>query len=69
MFVICIDTAGYEASLEARKVYRALEDETLSGRGLIRVVDESGEDYIFPASSFVEIEVPPEAEPAFAATA
>lgn len=69
MFAICIDTTGYEVSLEARKVYRVLEDEALAARGMLRVIDESGEDYVFPATGFVPIEIPPEAELAFAASA
>ena len=60
-FVICIDNDGYRASLEHLKLYMALpggEPEL----GLIRVVDESGEDYLYPTSAFVEVALPqPEA--------
>ncbi len=57
-FVVCIDNRGYEASLEPRKIYQATPDRTASKRGLIRIVDESGEDYLYPEKYFVPIEVP-----------
>lgn len=66
-FVLCVSSGGYEASLAARKVYRVLPDEKAAPRGLLRVIDDSGEDYLFPASLFVPIEVPQEAETAFSA--
>ena len=67
LYVICVNREGYEASLEIRKVYRAVPDETASKRSLTRVIDESGEDYLYPSSFFVPIEVPEEAQEAFAA--
>jgi hypothetical protein len=66
-FVLCVSSDGHEASLAARKVYRVLPDEEAAQRGVIRVMDDSGEDYLFPASLFVPIEVPQEAEAAFSA--
>lgn len=66
-FVLCIRSDGYEASLEPRKIYRILRDETAEARSLVRVIDESGEDYLYPTSFFVPIEVPADAEKAFAA--
>ncbi|REJ74846.1 MAG: hypothetical protein DWQ36_13865 [Acidobacteria bacterium] len=66
-FVICVNRQGYEASLEIRKVYRAVPDEAASKRSMTRVIDESGEDYLYPSSFFVPIEVPEEAQEAFAA--
>jgi len=57
-FVICVKNEGYEASLEFRKVYDVLEDEDAATHGMIRVVDESGEDYLFPENFFVPIELP-----------
>ena len=57
-FVVCISNAGYEVSLEIHKIYRVLPDEDASTEGDLRVVDESGEDYLFPASYFIPIEVP-----------
>ena len=57
-FVICVDSEGYAASLERWKVYRALPDPEADVHGLIRVIDESGEDYLYPAENFVAIDVP-----------
>jgi len=65
-FLLCVDNGGYSVSLEPRKVYRALPDPEGESHGLVRVVDESGEDYLFPASLFVRIQVPAEAEKVFA---
>jgi hypothetical protein len=49
---------GYPASLELRKLYPVLEDEFASEHGLVRVVDESGEDYLFPSDYFVRVTLP-----------
>ena len=57
-FVLCLRTEGYKVSLEARKIYVALPDPEAAAHQQIRVVDESGEDYLFPAALFVPIEVP-----------
>ena len=57
-FVICTDNEGYEASLELRKLYRVIPDVMAETLDQIRVVDESGEDYLYPASSFVPIDLP-----------
>ena len=57
-YVVCVDNAGYPASLELHKIYRTLPDEDAAASGDLRVVDESGEDYLFPASGFVAISVP-----------
>lgn len=65
-FVLCIENEGYPASLEPRKVYPVLSDPAAEERGLLRVVDESGEDYLYPARFFVPIQVPKAAERAFA---
>jgi len=56
--VICIDNAGYEASLERRKIYVALPDTRAEKLGQIRVVDESGEDYLYDKDSFLEVTLP-----------
>ena len=64
-FVICIKNEGYLASLEPRKIYRVLTDATAESRGMLRIVDESGDDYLFPADFFVPVEVPAEASVAF----
>ena len=66
-FVICINNKGYEVSLERGKVYRVLDDEKASQHNLIRVVDESGEDYLFPKEYFVSIKLPKAAEEALVA--
>jgi hypothetical protein len=68
-FVLCVNAGTYEASLEARKVYRVLDDPSAEAKSLVRVIDESGEDYLFPADLFVPIEVPANALPVFTARA
>ena len=65
-FAICIKNEGYQASLEPRKIYRVVTDAEAESKGMLRVVDESGEDYLFPADFFVPIEVPADASIAFA---
>ena len=57
--VLCLKNKGYEASLEQRKIYRALPDRAAALEKLVRVVDESGEDYLFPASFFAPVTLPP----------
>lgn len=57
-FVVCIRNRGYAASLEVRKVYRRLVDGPAARLGLMRVVDESGEDYLYPAGFFVDLRLP-----------
>ena len=57
-FVVCVNTEGYPASLELHKIYRVVPDEDAEADGDIRIVDESGEDYLFSATRFVEIEPP-----------
>lgn len=60
-FVLCLKNDGYPASLEPRKVYRALADADAEAAGFLRVIDESGEDYLFPSRFFVPIALPDEA--------
>jgi len=57
-FVICLRNKGYEASLEQLKLYRVLADREAEKRKLLRIIDESGEDYLFPANYFKPIELP-----------
>jgi len=57
-FAVCINNRSYPASLELYKIYRVLPDEDAAEDGDIRVVDESGEDYLYPADRFAEIELP-----------
>ena len=56
--VVCVDNSGYEVSLERRKIYVALADAKARKAGLIRVVDESGEDYLYPTESFMPLSLP-----------
>jgi hypothetical protein len=56
-FVVCVKNEGYQASFELRKIYETLPDPKATGRGLIQVVDESGEDYLYPTRYFVPIEL------------
>jgi hypothetical protein len=56
--VVCIDNEGYRASLEKRKIYVALRDAAAEKNGLLRVVDESGEDYLYPKAFFRSIALP-----------
>lgn len=57
-FAVCISNVDYPASLELHKIYRVLSDEEAETEGDLRVVDESGEDYLYPATYFVLMEVP-----------
>ncbi len=57
-FVVCVDNEEYPTSLELHKIYRVLVDEDAATDGDLRVVDESGEDYIYPSSMFLPIELP-----------
>ncbi len=57
-YVLCVGNKGYPASLEVRKIYQRLPDPDAARRGLARVVDESGEDYLYPESYFLSIELP-----------
>ena len=65
-FAICISNDGYPAALELRKVYRVIPDHVAATRRFVRVVDESGEDYLYPEDFFVPIEVPQAAQGMFA---
>jgi hypothetical protein len=56
-FVVCIQNDDYTASLDLRKIYRAVPDPRAEADGLLRVVDESGEDYLYPTGWFRAIEV------------
>lgn len=57
-FVVCIDNGGYEASLERNKIYLTLKDDDAARSGDLRVVDESGEDYLYAKKRFVSVEIP-----------
>lgn len=63
-FVVCIDNADYPASLERCKIYQMLPDEKAKQRQYIRVIDESGEDYLYPQTLFIPITLSSELETA-----
>ena len=56
-FVVCIKNDGYPASLELRKLYQTIHDDGAAEHGLVRVIDESGEDYLYPVDYFLPIEL------------
>jgi len=57
-YAVCVANAGYTASLEPRKIYEVIEDKFGREHELVRVIDESGEDYLYPAGYFVRVELP-----------
>jgi hypothetical protein len=57
-YMICVSNRGYEASLEIRKVYEVLPDKTAEQHNQLRVIDESGEDYLFPKDDFAAVRLP-----------
>lgn len=57
-FVVCIKNVDYEVSLEKRKIYPLIPDPDAEKKGLIHIVDESGQDYLYPDHYFVPIELP-----------
>ena len=63
-FVVCVRNEGYEASLELRKIYQAIPDTGAARHHLLRVVDESGEDYLYPEDFFLSIDLPKPVEKA-----
>lgn len=63
-FAVCINNPGYPASLELYKIYRVLPDKYAEKDGDLRIIDESGEDYLYSASYFVPIKVPERVEQA-----
>jgi hypothetical protein len=61
-FAVCLSNDGYLASLEVRKLYVLLDDDEAEKHDMFRVIDESGEDYLYPKSRFAEIALPSEVE-------
>lgn len=61
-FVVCIRNRQYPASLELRKLYQVVADQGAAEHGQIRVIDESGEDYLYPEGYFIAVELPQSAE-------
>lgn len=69
LLAICVDNTDYELSLERRKVYPVIPDKAANETNYVRLVDETGEDYLFPASRFVFVTVPRTVEEALLAEA
>jgi len=67
-FAICINNSGYPASLELHKIYRVLPDDEAAEDGDLRVIDESGEDYLYSADYFIVMKVPQNVERALLQT-
>jgi hypothetical protein len=65
-FLVCVSNDGYPASLEVRKIYEYIPDAQAAARRFVRVIDESGEDYLFPESMFVTVGLTKEAVRLFA---
>jgi hypothetical protein len=63
-FVVCVKNKDYAASLELRKLYQVVADATAVKLHQIRIIDESGEDYLYPADYFVPVQLPQSAEKA-----
>ncbi len=66
-FVLCIDNTDYEASLIRRKAYEIVPDAQAENDDLIRIIDESGEDYLYHISHFISANLPAEVEQALVA--
>lgn len=64
-FAVCVKNEDYPASLEVRKIYEVIPDAKAAKHKLVRIVDESGEDYLYPEEYFVGIEIPQAAEIVF----
>ena len=58
-FAVCVRNDGYPASLEVRKLYQVIADSTAGAHDYVRVIDESGEDYLYPEDYFMPVELPP----------
>ena len=66
---VCVANTGYEVSLERRKIYSVLTDSVAKKHKLVRVVDESGEDYLYPEAFFMPVTLPPATRQAVLAAA
>ena len=60
-FLLCVDNNGYEASLELRKLYERIPDKEAEEFNQVRIIDESGEDYLYPSGFFAAVKIPTEA--------
>jgi hypothetical protein len=63
-FIVCINNDGYESSLEKRKLYQVINDDIAEVLNMVRVIDESGEDYLYPSNYFLGIKLNKEIEDA-----
>jgi hypothetical protein len=68
-FVVCVNNEGYRASLEKRKIYVLLRDSAAEKLGMLRIVDESGDDYLYPKAFFRSIALPQSVKKALLAAA
>jgi hypothetical protein len=57
-FLLCVDNKGYEASLEVRKLYEKIPDKEADRHNQVRIIDESGEDYLYPSKFFASVKLP-----------
>jgi hypothetical protein len=67
--VVCINNEGYPVSLEKRKIYISLRDPLAEKRGLLRIIDESGDDYLYPRTYFRALALPQSVKKAVLAAA
>jgi len=65
-YVVCVRNEDYTAALELRKIYAVIPDPDAEAHGMLRLVDESGEDYLYPRDFFLPIEIPTTVSNAFA---
>lgn len=67
-YALCLDNEGYEVSLELRKLYQVIEREANDPAGYLRIIDESGEDYLYPETAFEVVALAPRVAHRLAAT-
>jgi hypothetical protein len=63
--VMCLDNTNHTVTLEVRKVYKVIDDPAIEARGAVRIIDETGEDYLYEAGRFVPVELPESVEAIF----
>jgi len=66
-YLVCVKNVGYAASLELRKLYKRVPDRRAEDHDLVRIIDESGEDYLYPASNFIPVRLTEKVKKAVAA--
>ena len=59
-FLLCLDNEGYEASLETRKLYEKISDKAAERHNQVRIIDESGDDYLYPSQFFADVRLSPQ---------